>query len=392
MKTITRRGFCRRGLAVFPVLHLTAAERANQRQPPRRRATIAKEGLRLRVPDRGTITEIQQRLLDGIKTNPEYKGPFKPDLEQRSCLHAPLTRRSRHPTRTPPYSFGRARTCVPSLSCSPCRRWKRERYFSVQLIDYYTFQLRLHRPRAVPVTEAAASCSPGRDGRVMPPRASRRCFAARPNLRSPPIETQLFDPGDIENVRKVQAGYQVQPLSAFSRPACTPRLPRPLISSNRWRQQKEKTLAAVFLTSLNFVLQFPARRYRPRKNSWSASPRSASARARPFDASKLSPEMKTAIEQGMADAWVAFAGLKKDFEEGKLGSGDVFGTRNVPKGELSLTAWRQPYSAYTAIRSRRRCIRLITLMRRSRSWTVPTVTPCIFAAGQLPPVKRVSGR
>jgi hypothetical protein len=50
-----------------------------------------------------------------------------------------------------------------------------------------------------------------------------------------------------------------------------------------------------------------------------------------FDASKLSPEIKTAIEQGMADAWVAFGGLKEDFEEGKLNSGDVFGTRQYLK-------------------------------------------------------------
>ena len=55
-----------------------------------------------------------------------------------------------------------------------------------------------------------------------------------------------------------------------------------------------------------------------------------------FDASKLSPEMKTAIEQGMADAWVAFAGLKKEFEEGKVSSGDVFGTRAVSEEQLSL--------------------------------------------------------
>ena len=27
--------------------------------------------------------------------------------------------------------------------------------------------------------------------------------------------TQLFNPGDIDNVKKVQAGYKVQPLSAF---------------------------------------------------------------------------------------------------------------------------------------------------------------------------------
>src|SRR5258705_13966666 len=51
-----------------------------------------------------------------------------------------------------------------------------------------------------------------------------------------------------------------------------------------------------------------------------------------FDVSKLSPEMKTAIEQGMADAWVAFAGLKKEFDEGKVTSGDVFGTRAYLKG------------------------------------------------------------
>jgi hypothetical protein len=50
-----------------------------------------------------------------------------------------------------------------------------------------------------------------------------------------------------------------------------------------------------------------------------------------FDADKLSPEIKTAIEQGMADAWVAFAGLKKEFEEGKVTAGDVFGTRQYLK-------------------------------------------------------------
>jgi len=50
-----------------------------------------------------------------------------------------------------------------------------------------------------------------------------------------------------------------------------------------------------------------------------------------FDASKLSPEMKTAIEQGMGDAWAAFGGLEKEFAAGKVTSGDVFGTRQFLK-------------------------------------------------------------
>ncbi len=52
---------------------------------------------------------------------------------------------------------------------------------------------------------------------------------------------------------------------------------------------------------------------------------------KPFDESKLSPEIKAAIEQGIADGWVAFAGLKKDVESGKVTSGDVFGTREYLK-------------------------------------------------------------
>jgi len=51
-----------------------------------------------------------------------------------------------------------------------------------------------------------------------------------------------------------------------------------------------------------------------------------------LDVSKLSPDMQAAIEQGMADAWAALAGLKKDVEEGKVNSGDVFGTRQYLKG------------------------------------------------------------
>lgn len=46
-----------------------------------------------------------------------------------------------------------------------------------------------------------------------------------------------------------------------------------------------------------------------------------------FDASKLSPEMKTTIEQGMADAWADLGVLKKRVDAGKVTSGDMFGKR-----------------------------------------------------------------
>ncbi len=52
-----------------------------------------------------------------------------------------------------------------------------------------------------------------------------------------------------------------------------------------------------------------------------------------IDASKLSPEIKTAIEQGMADAWQAFDDLKKNqIDTGKVTMNMMFGTREYLNG------------------------------------------------------------
>jgi hypothetical protein len=48
---------------------------------------------------------------------------------------------------------------------------------------------------------------------------------------------------------------------------------------------------------------------------------------RTFDGSMLSPEVKTAITQGMADAWADLATLEKQIDAGKVTAGDLFGTR-----------------------------------------------------------------
>jgi hypothetical protein len=51
-----------------------------------------------------------------------------------------------------------------------------------------------------------------------------------------------------------------------------------------------------------------------------------------IDFSKLSPELKTAFEQGMADAWSELAVFEKaQINTGKVTSGDLFGTRAYMK-------------------------------------------------------------
>jgi hypothetical protein len=51
-----------------------------------------------------------------------------------------------------------------------------------------------------------------------------------------------------------------------------------------------------------------------------------------IDFSKLSPEVKTAIEQGMADAWKEFEDFQRaEINTGKVTSGDLLGTRDYLK-------------------------------------------------------------
>ena len=50
-----------------------------------------------------------------------------------------------------------------------------------------------------------------------------------------------------------------------------------------------------------------------------------------FDASKLSPETKAAVEAGIQDAWSEFATVKEKMDTHELTSGHLFGTREYLK-------------------------------------------------------------
>ena len=109
----------------------------------------------------------------------------------------------------------------------------------------------------------------------------------------PVYRTQLFDPADLDNVKKVQAAYKAQPLSAFlgqPAPGATPAIDfiKPLTPD------EEKT-SIDFFNELNFILQFTPTV--PSETEPIARFAEIGVGAgKTFDASTLSPEMKTAIE------------------------------------------------------------------------------------------------
>ena len=140
-------------------------------------------------------------------------------------------------------------------------------------------------------------------------------------------------PDDIDNVKKIQAGYKVQPLSQFlgkPAPAAAPAVDfiKPL------SPEAERT-SLEFFSILNFVLRFCP----PNPAETDILARFAKLGIGPhgtFDAKALSPEMLKAVQDGMADAWAEFKTYKEtQLDTGKRTSADAFGTREFLNGDYS---------------------------------------------------------
>ena len=109
----------------------------------------------------------------------------------------------------------------------------------------------------------------------------------------------MFNPDDIANVKTIQAGYKAQPLSAFlGKPA--PKVATAIDFIKPLTPAGEKT-SLQFFNILNFVLQFCPTV--PSENAlMERFAKIGVGAGKTFDESKLSPEIKAAIEQGMPTA------------------------------------------------------------------------------------------
>ena len=241
-------------------------------------------------------------------------------------VYTPADTAIQTPNSDTPYSFVgldlRAEPVV--LTVAPIEK---ERYFSVQLVDTYTFNFAYIGSRATG-NGGGSYLIAGPNWKGELPKGVMKVIRSETEFVFALYRTQLFNPDDLDNVKKVQAGYKAQTLSAFlGTPA--PKAAREIDFIKPLTPAEEKT-SLQFFNILSFVLQFCPTD--PSETELMARFAKIGVGAgKTMDASKLSPEMKTAIEQGMADAWADFGGFVKQLDSGKVTSGDVFGTREYLK-------------------------------------------------------------
>ena len=257
--------------------------------------------------------------------SPEYKAPWN-QLVNTPRVYTPADTAIQTPNADTPYSWlGMDLRAEPLVITVPVI--EKKRYYTVQLIDAYTFNFAYIGSRATG-NDGASFLVAGPHWKGTAPKGVKKVIRSETEFVFAAFRTQLFDPADLDNVKKVQAGYKAQTLSAFlgapaPKAAATIEFIKPLTP-------EEERASLQFFNILNFVLQFcptdPTE-----KQLMARFAKIGIGAGKTIDASKLSPEVKTALEQGVKDAWVAFEGLRKLVGEGKVNSGDVFGTRQYLK-------------------------------------------------------------
>lgn len=255
------------------------------------------------------------------RENPEYKGPFN-QIRNFARLMTPDDKAVQTPNSDTAYSFlGLDLRAEPVVITVP--KVTNNRYFVLQFVDTYTHNF-AYVGSTTTGNDGGSFLVVGPDWKGEAPKGVKQVIQSETELALVPFRTQVFGPDDIENVKAVQAGYKAQTLSAFiGQPA--PKAAPAIDYIKPLTPEAQKT-SLEFFNILNFVLQFGPT-HPSEQELMARFAKIGVGAGQTFDASKLSPEMKTAIEQGIADAWQALDGAEKEMEAGKVTSGDLFGTR-----------------------------------------------------------------
>jgi len=99
------------------------------------------------------------------------------------------------------------------------------RYYSVQLVDGNTYNFGYIGSRATG-TEPGNYLVVGPGWKGETPAGIKKVFSSTTPFAFTIFRTQLFNPADMPNVEKVQAGYKAQPLSAFLKQPAPPAAPK----------------------------------------------------------------------------------------------------------------------------------------------------------------------
>lgn len=182
------------------------------------------------------------------RTSSQFKAPFN-QIKNEPNVFTYKDTAIPTPNSDTPYSLAwldlRAEPIVLSVPAVDPRR-----YYSVMLCDGNTYNYGYIGSRATG-SDAGDYMVVGPDWKGATPPGIKKLFRSSTHFTLAAYRTQLFDVADLDNIKKVQAGYQVRTLSVYLGQSAPP--PAPAIDFPKFDKELVKLN---FFEFLDFALQF----------------------------------------------------------------------------------------------------------------------------------------
>lgn len=313
------------------------------------------------------------------KTSSQYKAPFN-RIWSESQVFTPKDTAIVAPNSDTPYSMVQVDLrAEPIVFCVP--RVEKGRYYSVQLTDMYSFNYGYVGSRTTG-NNAGCYMIAGPDWKVAAPAGINKTFRSETQFGLVIYRTQLFSESDVGNVKRIQAGYFVEPLSAFLHQPAPPQPPTPDFPAFT-----EDAFKSDFPKYLNFLLQFcPAV---PEETALRAKFAAVGIEAgKSFDPTKIHEAQRAAMGMGAVEGHEAITKRRENIGNNVNGwrVSAVFGDRAFYNGDYLLRA----AAALAGIYGNNAVEAVYALAKTSGDETrldgsKPNYT-LTFRAGQFPPV------
>ncbi len=259
------------------------------------------------------------------RENHDYKGPWN-TLYHKAHIFTAADRSAAMPDCDTAHSMaGLDLRREPLVLSVP--RLSSDRYYAVEGNDLYTSVFDYAGSRTTG-NGAGDFLITGPDWNGKTPRNIHGVLRCETELAYLSIRIQILDGEDIAVVRQVQSRFALTPLSSFlGRP---PPLSPPRIDFLAPLSARAERNSLQFFDELNFVLQF-CPPHISEKETLSRFSRLNIGGHKIFDLNAFSPEIRLAIDDGMADAWKEYEALEKGKAAGTLTDADLAGTRTFLK-------------------------------------------------------------
>lgn len=310
----------------------------------------------------------------------QYVSPWN-TLHSDARVYTPADTAVQTPNSDTPYStLGADLRAEPLVLTVP--EVQSNRYYSIQFVDAYTYNVGYAGSRTTG-NKAGKFLLAGPNWKGDKPAGIDKVIRSETDFAFALYRTQLFGPNDIDNVKAIQAGYTMEPLSTFLGTAA-PAAPAAVdfVVPQTPDEQRKSTK---FFETLNFVLKYvPVLDTEKELRAKFAS--IGVGTDKKLDISALPADKQKAFQDGLNDAWTEYNQLQAKVDKGEVTSAQLFGDRQM----LGTNYLYRMAGAINGIYGNDAAEAMYPIFRKDSAGAMldgANKYVYRFAPGQLPPVK-----